>query len=94
MYRGNWCVLGALSQTGEIIMNYIKRFFKDPTQSFFLSGPRGTGKSTLVKTRYQDALWFDLLNPKTLRSMIWHSGKRGQGWRLMLLCMAHLVFGH
>ncbi|MFA6527636.1 MAG: AAA family ATPase [Candidatus Babeliales bacterium] len=49
-------------------MNLISRFFTPPTQSFFLFGPRGTGKSTLVKTAYQDALWIDLLNPETLRS--------------------------
>ena len=51
------------------ILNHIKRFFKEPTQSFFLLGPRGTGKSTLVKKRYPDALWLDLLNPETLRSL-------------------------
>lgn len=49
-------------------MQFIKRFFNDPTQSFFLFGPRGTGKSTLVKALYKDALWIDLLNPETLRS--------------------------
>ncbi|MFH1831712.1 MAG: AAA family ATPase [bacterium] len=49
-------------------MNFIKRFFNKPTQSFFLFGPRGTGKSTLVKACYHNALWIDLLNPETLRS--------------------------
>ncbi|MFA6263841.1 MAG: AAA family ATPase [Candidatus Babeliales bacterium] len=49
-------------------MNFIKRFFNKPTQSFFLFGPRGTGKSTLVKTYYADSLWIDLLAPETLRS--------------------------
>ncbi len=49
-------------------MNFIKRFFNEPTQSFFLFGPRGTGKSTLVRACYKDALWVDLLHPETLRS--------------------------
>ena len=35
--------------------------------SFFLFGPRGTGKSTLMKSLYADALWIDFLNPKTAR---------------------------
>jgi len=32
------------------------------TQSFFLFGPRGTGKSTLLATAFPDALTFDLLD--------------------------------
>lgn len=50
-------------------MNHIKRFFQNPVQSFFLFGPRGTGKSTLVKKRYTDALLIDLLNPETVRRL-------------------------
>ncbi len=46
---------------------WIKRFFKAPTQSFFLFGPRGTGKSTWLKGRYADALWIDLLELDQLR---------------------------
>jgi len=49
-------------------MQFIKRFFSQPIQSFFLFGPRGTGKSTLVQSCYKDALWVDLLDPETLRS--------------------------
>lgn len=49
-------------------MNFVKRLFNRPTQSFFLFGPRGTGKSTLVRHYYPDALWIDLLQPETLRS--------------------------
>jgi len=46
---------------------YIPRFFKAPNQSFFLFGPRGTGKSTFLKHHYQDALWIDLLKPDVFR---------------------------
>ncbi len=46
---------------------WITRFFKAPKQSFFLFGPRGTGKSTWLKNRYPDALWIDLLELDQLR---------------------------
>ena len=34
----------------------------NPTESFFLWGPRQTGKSTLLRKTYPDSLWFDLLD--------------------------------
>jgi len=37
-----------------------------PAHSFFLWGPRQTGKSTLLRARYPDALWFDLLDTDVL----------------------------
>ena len=40
-------------------MEIIPRFFEPPKQSFFLFGPRGTGKSTFVKQRFPDALYAD-----------------------------------
>lgn len=58
----------------KIIMNkslpehYISRFFKEPEESFFLFGPRGTGKSTLLKKRFSNAYWIDLLLPEVQRS--------------------------
>jgi predicted AAA+ superfamily ATPase len=45
----------------------IPRFFKPPEQSFFLFGPRGTGKSTWLRENHPDALWVDLLAPDTYR---------------------------
>ncbi len=56
-------------------MTFFKRFFTTPKQSFFLFGPRGTGKSTLIKSLFQDALWIDLLQPDTLRSYSAHPEK-------------------
>jgi len=47
---------------------YIPRFFQSPEQSFFLFGPRGTGKSTFLKYNYPDALWIDLLKPDVFRA--------------------------
>src|SRR3989344_2103872 len=48
-------------------MAFIPRFFKPPNQSYFLFGPRGTGKSTWLKSQYPQALWIDLLNLDVLR---------------------------
>jgi predicted AAA+ superfamily ATPase len=41
------------------------------TRSFFLFGPRSTGKSTLLKTLLpeSEALWIDLLNPDLEREL-------------------------
>lgn len=51
-------------------MKLYSRFFSPPKQSFFLFGPRGTGKSTLVRELYKDALWIDLLLPEDLRNYL------------------------
>jgi len=47
----------------------ISRIIELPTDSFFLFGPRGTGKSTLLKRRVPEALYIDLLNPERYRSL-------------------------
>lgn len=39
---------------------YIKRVFKEPGQSYFLFGPRGTGKSTMTAKHHPNALLIDL----------------------------------
>jgi uncharacterized protein len=50
-------------------MNRIKRHIRIPSTSFFLFGPRGTGKSTFVKTLLtEDALYIDFLDPETFRT--------------------------
>lgn len=42
------------------------RLLNPPAQnSFFLFGPRGTGKTTWVKSQYPSALYFDLLKAET-----------------------------
>jgi predicted AAA+ superfamily ATPase len=48
----------------------IKRKLKLPPQgkeTFFLWGPRQTGKSTLLKAAYPDAVWIDLLKAEEFR---------------------------
>ena len=48
----------------------IKRSLSLPkagTESFFLWGPRQTGKSTLLRAAYPDALWIDLLKAEEYR---------------------------
>jgi len=53
-------------------MDTVKRFFKAPQGSFFLFGPRGTGKSTLLKANFPDALFVDLLDPDSYRTYVSH----------------------
>ena len=50
-------------------MEFQPRFFKPPEQSFFLLGPRGTGKTSLIQHIYADALVVDLLKPDVYREM-------------------------
>lgn len=49
-------------------MESVIRFFKGSGQSFFLFGPRGTGKSTWLKQHYPDAVMIDLLAPEVFRA--------------------------
>ena len=41
-----------------------------PTRSFFLFGPRGTGKTTWLRERFPTALWFDLVRDTELLRLI------------------------
>jgi len=43
------------------------RFLQARAGSFFLFGPRGTGKSTWLRSLRDKAVWIDLLDPETLR---------------------------
>ena len=42
------------------------------TETFFLWGPRQTGKSTLLRETYPDALWLDLLKAEEFRRYLEH----------------------
>lgn len=47
----------------------INRILRQPESSFLLLGPRQTGKSTLLRQWFGDALWFDLLDQRTALSI-------------------------
>ena len=51
-------------------MELIRRIFQAPTGSFFLFGPRGTGKSTWLQHSIPDALYVDLLDPQSFRTYL------------------------
>lgn len=44
-------------------MAKVSRFFEPPPGHFFLFGPRGTGKTTWLRQRFEEALRVDLLDP-------------------------------
>lgn len=50
-------------------MEMTPRFLPPPQGSFFLFGPRGTGKTTWLRRRLGDAVWVDLLQPEEYRRM-------------------------
>ncbi len=51
-------------------MELVRRCFQPPRGSFFLFGPRGTGKSTWLRQTYPDAVYLDLLDPEMSRSYL------------------------
>ena len=51
-------------------MDTFSRFFSPPPQSFFLLGPRGTGKSTWLRSMFRDALTVNLLEPERYRELL------------------------
>jgi predicted AAA+ superfamily ATPase len=50
-------------------MEIYQRFFQSAAGSFFLFGPRGTGKSLWLGENCSDALIIDLLDPERFRSL-------------------------
>ncbi|HSW37944.1 MAG TPA: DUF4143 domain-containing protein [Acidobacteriota bacterium] len=66
------------------------RTLKLPKQSFFLFGPRGTGKSSWLKSALPDAFWYDLLlekeylkllsNPDVLIQEVAPLAQKGNVW--------------
>ena len=48
-------------------MELVSRFLPIPASSFFLFGPRGTGKTTLLTECFPEALRIDLLQPEVYR---------------------------
>ena len=50
-------------------MESYNRFLHPPAGSFFLLGPRGTGKTTWARQQFPDALTVNLLQPETFREL-------------------------
>lgn len=50
-------------------MDVLPRFLPFPDGSFFLLGPRGTGKTTWLRRRLPEALWVNLLDPGEYREL-------------------------
>ncbi len=53
-------------------METIRRFMRTEKQSYFLLGPRGTGKSTFIKKEHPNAVYVDLLLPDVFRNYVAH----------------------
>ena len=53
-----------------MISKYIDRLLNVPSQSFFLFGPRGTGKTTWVNHQFQKAYRVNLLNESLYQSYL------------------------
>lgn len=52
------------------------RSFQPPrAQSFLMFGPRGTGKSTLLRQRFPNATWLDLLDLGLYTELLAHPGR-------------------
>lgn len=49
-------------------METVIRFFQAPDKSYFLFGPRGTGKSTWLEAHYSEGFFINLLEPDTYRT--------------------------
>lgn len=48
-------------------MQFFNRFFKEPKRSYFLFGPRGTGKTMLTEHLHQNSLFINLRDPEQER---------------------------
>jgi predicted kinase len=53
----------------------LKRIFKCPKQSFFLLGPRGSGKTTWIRANLPEAHRIDLLSEETYQRLLAHPGQ-------------------
>jgi len=53
---------------------FLKRIIKAPEQSFFLMGPRGSGKSTWLRATFPDAHVIDLLSEENYQRLLANPG--------------------
>lgn len=59
-------------------MELIRRLFQAPKESFFLFGPRGTGKSTWLRQALPDAVYVDLLDQEAFRTYLARPERLGE----------------
>ena len=59
-------------------MELIRRLFQAPKESFFLLGPRGTGKSTWLRQTFPDAIYVDLLEQEAFRTYLARPERLGE----------------
>jgi uncharacterized protein len=57
-----------------IVNNTLPRLLQEPEGSFFLFGPRGTGKSTWLRASFPDAHLVDLLDERRYRGYLQNAG--------------------
>ena len=57
-----------------MVLKMLKRILNPPSQSFFLLGPRGTGKSTWLRALFPDAYVIDLLSEATYQGLLANPG--------------------
>ena len=55
---------------GAIMTTHVSRLLSAPRSSFFLLGPRGTGKSTWLRKHYSTAHWVNLLDESLYQSYL------------------------
>ena len=60
---------GDINPKLRLIMAFLPRFLQVHSGSFFLFGPRGTGKTTWLRRQLPDALFVNLLRPDVYREM-------------------------
>jgi len=53
-----------------VVSQELPRLLQPPRQSFFLLGPRGSGKSTWIRQRFPKALRFDLLDEALYQELL------------------------
>jgi predicted AAA+ superfamily ATPase len=59
-------------------MELVKRLFQAPKESFFLFGPRGTGKSTWLHQAFPHALYVDMLDQEAFRTYLARPERLGE----------------
>lgn len=53
-----------------MVIKMLPRIINPPKQSFFLFGPRGSGKSTWLRNTFPDAHYIDLLSERTYQRLL------------------------